>query len=146
MVDLAATRVLELGIGDVLDLDLSQLRVDDAAISAHYRPLLQCGQNNCRPFQRRADPNSIAAARSSQSTLPRLEQRHGGTRFDTTVDASTSRLLQSAERVGDACAVRPIRLRAISDVAFLNMFRSPTHGARGVVKKRLLLLGIHLSE
>jgi flagellar motor switch protein FliM len=46
MLDLAASRVLELGIGDVLDLDLSWLGIDDAAISAHGKPPLQCDQKN----------------------------------------------------------------------------------------------------
>ena len=54
MLDLAASRVLELGIGDVLDLDFSWLGVDDATIFAHDKPLLQCGQKNCEPFQRGA--------------------------------------------------------------------------------------------
>lgn len=35
MFDLAASRVLELGIGDVLNLDFSGLGVDDATIFAH---------------------------------------------------------------------------------------------------------------
>jgi hypothetical protein len=35
MLDLAASRVLKLGIGDVLDLDFSWLDVDDATIFAH---------------------------------------------------------------------------------------------------------------
>ncbi|HXO84015.1 MAG TPA: hypothetical protein VN803_00665 [Gemmatimonadales bacterium] len=35
MLDLAASRVLEFGIGDVLDLDFSWLGVDDATIFAH---------------------------------------------------------------------------------------------------------------
>jgi hypothetical protein len=43
MLDLAASRVLELGIGDVLNLDLSRLGVDDATIFAHDKPLLQRG-------------------------------------------------------------------------------------------------------
>src|ERR1700731_1141171 len=41
MLDLAASRVLEFGIGNVLDLDFSWLGVDDAAIFAHDKPLLQ---------------------------------------------------------------------------------------------------------
>ena len=39
MVDLATLRVLEFGIGDVLNLDFSWLGVDDATISAHDKPL-----------------------------------------------------------------------------------------------------------
>jgi hypothetical protein len=40
MLDLAASRVLELGIGDVLNLDLSWLGVDDATIFAHDKTSL----------------------------------------------------------------------------------------------------------
>jgi hypothetical protein len=43
MLDLAASRVLELGIGDVLDLDFSRLGVYDATIFAHDRALSHCG-------------------------------------------------------------------------------------------------------
>jgi len=38
MVDFATLRVLELGIGDVLDLDFSWLSVDEATIFAHNKP------------------------------------------------------------------------------------------------------------
>ena len=43
MVDLATLRVLEFGIGNVLNLDFSWLGVDDAAIFAHDKPLVQWG-------------------------------------------------------------------------------------------------------
>jgi len=54
VLDLAASRVLELGIGDVLNLDLSGLGVDDATIFAHDKRLQQCGQNYCELFPRAA--------------------------------------------------------------------------------------------
>lgn len=41
MLNLAASRVLELGIGDVLDLDFPWLGVYDATIFAHDKALLQ---------------------------------------------------------------------------------------------------------
>jgi len=44
MLDLAALRVLELWIGDILDLDLARPGVYAAAIPAHDKPLLNCGQ------------------------------------------------------------------------------------------------------
>ena len=56
MLDLATVRVLELGIGDVLDLDFSWLGVDDAAIFAHDKPLMQWDQKNCEPFATLAKP------------------------------------------------------------------------------------------
>jgi hypothetical protein len=42
VLDLAALRVLELWISDILDLDFSRPGVNDAAISAHDEPLLNC--------------------------------------------------------------------------------------------------------
>ena len=51
MLDLAASRVLELGISDILDLDFSWLGVDDAAIFAHDKPLLRVVRRIARPFQ-----------------------------------------------------------------------------------------------
>ena len=49
MLDLAALRVLEFGIRDILDLDFSRLGIDDAAISAHEPPRLQVGQTASVP-------------------------------------------------------------------------------------------------
>jgi hypothetical protein len=46
MLDLAASRVLELGIGDILNLDFSLLGVDDATIFAHQKTLLFCSPKN----------------------------------------------------------------------------------------------------
>ena len=48
MIDLATLRVLELGIGDVLNLDFAWLGVDDATIFAHDKPLVQ---KDCEPSQ-----------------------------------------------------------------------------------------------
>ena len=42
MLDLAAARILELGVGDILNLDFSRLGVDGSAIAAHRRPLSVC--------------------------------------------------------------------------------------------------------
>jgi hypothetical protein len=39
MIDPAASRSLEFGVGDILDLDFSRLGVDNSAIAAHHRPL-----------------------------------------------------------------------------------------------------------
>jgi hypothetical protein len=58
MLDLAASRVLELGIGDVLNLDFSGLGVDDATIFAHDKILQGCGQNYCEPFPLAAKASS----------------------------------------------------------------------------------------
>jgi hypothetical protein len=55
VLDLAALRVLELWICDILDLDLARPGVDDAAISAHDEPLLNCGQNGWQPFGYRTE-------------------------------------------------------------------------------------------
>src|SRR6202035_1755729 len=41
VLDLAASRILELRIGNVLDLDFPWFSVDDATIFAHDKPLLQ---------------------------------------------------------------------------------------------------------
>jgi hypothetical protein len=54
MLDLAASRVLELGIGDVLNLDFSGLGVDDTTIFAHDKIL----QNYCEPFPLAAKASS----------------------------------------------------------------------------------------
>ena len=47
MLDFAALRVLELWIGDILNLDLTWPGIDDAAISTHDKPLLQGGRTDC---------------------------------------------------------------------------------------------------
>jgi hypothetical protein len=44
MLDLAAPRVLEFGVRDILNLDFSGPGIDDAAISTHDKPLLQGGR------------------------------------------------------------------------------------------------------
>ena len=78
MLDLTTSRVLELGIGDVLNLDFSGLGVDDATIFAHDKSLQQCGQNCCQPFPLAAK----ASGKTDRAVRGWRSLAHGSTCFD----------------------------------------------------------------
>ena len=77
MLDLATSRVLELGIGDVLNLDFSGLGVDYATIFAHDKRLQQCGQNYCELFPRAAEASG-KTSRQAALIQPPHDQLSGG--------------------------------------------------------------------
>jgi hypothetical protein len=70
MLDLAALRIFELGIGDILNLDFARLGVDDTTISAHDKPL--CAEGLPAASGRSAAPSRSVIARLPQRVPHRL--------------------------------------------------------------------------